>query len=408
MLGQPPAPPPAHRPLHRPVHPPADPTSVRRWNERVVAGALLGGGPLRVAELAETTGLTAASVRDVLRTLAAKSWVTSSAATQPRMGRPARTYRLRDVSAWILGVDLGGHTVRAVVSDAAGKVRPIGEVAVPQPRTTLASTRDAVAALMTQAGAELAADQVWTTGLAVSGVLDRDGTVVRSIALPQLEGRRPARVLADLLPGHVQTWHDTRAALWAEHREGAARGVRDVLLVHLGRRPSLALLLDGRPYDGAHGNAGELSLSELFPAGDTYDWADAATHPDDPQGAAVRAALAGDPDAVAGAAHLLDQIAPQLAFAIGLIDPRLVVVGGALGPALSPELSRLEAQIAARVQSPPELAITALDQFATALGAAHLAREELWRLLLDHPGGVVPLTADGYAAAVSSAAGSAP
>ncbi len=391
-----------------PAHPPADPTSVRRWNERVVAGALRVRGPLRVAELAEATGLTAASVRDVLRTLAAKSWVTSSAASQPRMGRPARTFRLRDVSARVLGVDLGGHTVRSVVSDAAGTVRLIGEVAVPRPRTAMPSTRDALATLMARTRVELAGDQVWTTGLAVSGVLDRDGAVVRSIALPQFEGLRPAQVLADLLPGHVRTWHDTRAALWAEHREGAAQDVRDVLLVHLGRRPSLALLLDGRPYHGAHGNAGELSLSELFPSGDTYDWADATTHPDDPQGAALRAALAGEPHAVAGAERFLERIAPQVAFAIGLIDPRLVVVGGALGPAVSPVLSRLAAQIAARVQSPPELAVTALDQFATARGAAHLAREALWRQLLDHPGGVVPLTPDGYAAAVAAGVGDAP
>ena len=46
-----------------------------------------------------------------------------------------------------------------------------------------------------------------------------------------------------------------------------------------------------------------------------------------------------------------------------------------------------------------KVSVTALDQFATAQGAADLARRRLWKVLLDQPQGVVPLTRAGYLAA---------
>lgn len=349
----------------------ADPSSVRQWNERVVVAALADGRPHKVAETAAATGLTTASVRAVLRALGAKGWVADLAPAQAGIGRPARTYRLAQPDALTLGIDLGGRAVRAVVSDLAGDVRVIGEAAVP-PRDA-AGTRTVLTELL--AGVPI--ERVWTTGLAVSGALDADGRLLRSLALAHLEGARPADVFADVLPGDVLTCHDTRSALWAEHEVGAARGVDDVMLVSLGRRHSIALLLSGQLHLGAHGSAGELSLNELLPP------------------------ATGDGTTAAEARCYLDGIAPQVALAVGLVDPSLLVVGGALAPAFGPNVSAFTAALAARLESPPAVALTELDQFAAATGACILARQRLWRLLLDGAHGVSPLTKESFLAAAS-------
>lgn len=373
----------------------ADPSSVRRWNERAVLATLEDGAARRAAEIADATGLTAASVRDVLRTLASKAWIADLAPVPGGMGRPAKTFRLDRPSALTLGVDLGGHSVRVAVADLLGDAHPVGEAAVPG--GDLEGTKAVIAGLL----ADVNLDRVWTTGLAVSGALDAEGRLLRSIALPQLVGTRPADIFADTLPGDVLTSHDTKSALWAEHKQGAVRDARDVVLVSLGRRPSIALLLGGQLYQGAHGSAGELSLNELLPATGSYRWRDAGDAAD-PQGEALRSALAGDEASIAGALAFLDDITPQIAFAVALIDPSVLVVGGALSPVLKRGLPRFAEELGARLQSPPQLRLSTLDQYAAAVGVCRLARERLWRLLLDHPDGVAPLTRSSFDAAAST------
>lgn len=373
----------------------ADPSSVRRWNERAVLATLEDGAPRRAAEIARATGLTTASVRDVLRTLATKGWVTDLAPVQGGMGRPARTFRLDRPDAVTLGVDLGGHSVRVVRADLLGDVVTVGEASVPA--GDIAGTKEVLARLL----ADVDPTQIWTTGLAVSGALDADGTLLRSIALPHLAGSRPADVFADTLPGDILTTHDAKSSLWAEHRRGAAVDARDVMLVSLGRRPAIALLLDGQLYHGAHGSAGELSLNELLPATGDYTWraADDAT---DPQGDALRSALAGDTESIEGALSFLHGVTPQIAYAVALVDPSMLVIGGALAPVLERGLPRFADELGARLQTPPEVRLSTLDQYAAAAGACLLARERLWTSLLDHPDGVAPLTRESFDAAVSA------
>lgn len=358
----------------------ADPSSVRQWNERAVVTALRGAGTVRVSEVAAQVGLSSASTREVLRGLVAKRWVVAEAQSSGGVGRPASMYRLAEPPG-VLGLDVGGHRVRGVVDAGSGALQTLGEVRIEPGRPGVEATRAALAELL--AGADLS--RTWMTGLAVSGVLDEAEHLTRSMAMTDFVGLRPADALGDLLPGAVLTLHDAKAALWAERVEGAAAGRRDVLYVHLGRRPALSLLLAGELYRGAHGLAGELSLNELLPASGGYDWVEAQGDAD-AQGRALELAVAGDPVAVAGAQRFVLDVVPQVAFAAGLVDPELVVLGGPLGPVVAPVLDRMRAEVGRRLDTPPDVAVAALDEYATARGAVHLARERLWTQLLDTPG----------------------
>lgn len=374
----------------------ADTTSVRRWNEQRVLEALQDGAALRVSRLASATGLTTAAMRDVLRTLTVKHWIERTALTQGGKGRPAQTFRMRPFASRILGLDIGGHAVRCVLTDDAGVIVHQRETLIEPGRDAVSATRRAVREVL----ADVDTSEVWSSGIALSGVVDTDGRVLRSIALPHFEGKRPAELLADVLPGHVQTWHDTKAALWAEHTLGVAAGERDVLLLHLGRRPSMALLVDGRLHQGAHGSAGELTLNELIPAEGSYTWSGGSVD-DDARGTALRAARAGDPAAVSGAQSFLLELAPQIALAVGLIDPALVVVGGSLASVVAPALPEFGRELARRLESTPEITTTALDQFAAARGALDLSRRRAWGALLGHDQGVMPLSYDSLAEALT-------
>ena len=364
----------------------ADPSSVRQWNERAVITALRDAGTVRVAQVAEQVGLSTASTREVLRGLVTKHWVVPEAQSSGSVGRPASMFRLATPPVGLLGLDVGGHRVRGVLDAGSGSVVVLGEVSIEQGVPGVEATRAALVELL----APVDVSGVWMTGLAVSGALDHSDRLDRSIAMADFVGRRPAEVLGSVLPGAVTTLHDTKAALWAERVEGAAVGRRDVLYVHLGRRPSLALLLAGQLYRGAHGSAGELSLNELLPASGGYDWVESAGDAD-ARGRALVAAVEGDPVAVAGAQRFVLDIVPQVAFAAGLVDPELLVLGGALGPVIRPVLDEVRDELDRRLQTPPDVAVGELDEYATARGAVHLARERLWKTLLDSEGPLPPL-----------------
>lgn len=363
----------------------ADPSSVRQWNERAVVTALRGAGTVRVSEVAAQVGLSTASTREVLRGLLTKKWVLAEARSSGGVGRPASMFRLAQPPG-VLGLDVGGHRVRGVLDAGSGALETLGEVPIERGGSGVAATRDALRRLL--AGVD--GDRVWATGLAVSGALDDSDRLARSIAMADFVGLRPAEVLGDVLPGLVLTLHDAKAALWAERTEGAAVGRRDVLYVHLGRRPALSLLLAGELYRGAHGSAGELSLNELLPASGGYDWVEAQGD-SDAQGRALEAAVAGDPVAVEGARRFVLDVVPQVAFAAGLVDPELVVLGGPLGPVVRSSLDRVRDELERRLDNPPVVAVAELDEYATARGAFHLARERLWNQLLDSDGPLPPL-----------------
>ena len=387
----------------------ADATAVRRWNERAVVEALDGEGRLRVAQVAGLTGLTPVATRDVLRSLEVKGWVRAKKPERSGLGRPARTFVLADPPP-VLGVDVGGHTVRAVVLEADGRIVPLGSARVPEPRDSWASTLSAIA----EATRAASGRDLWATGLALSGAIDDAGVVTRSIALPHFEGVDPAGALGDAVPGRLVLCHDTKAALWAETSLGAAGDVPHVMLVHLGRRPSIALMINGETYFGAHGTAGDLSLSELIPAWEleaglepeNLAEADARIDPQagveplpavtvtgsDPLGDALRAAVGGEPSAVNAARTFFGRITPQLAFAAALVDPGVIVLAGALAPVVRDVAGDFADALAARVQRPPRVEVSNLDEYAVASGAALLARAELRRVLLDGPDGVAPLT----------------
>lgn len=365
----------------------ADPSSVRQWNERAVIASMRGAGTVRVAHVAEQVGLSTASTREVLRGLVAKKWVVAEAQSSGSVGRPASMFRLADPPIGLLGLDVGGHRVRGVLATGSDRVEVLGEVPIERGRPGIEATRAAVSTLL--AGVDTAA--VWMTGLAVSGALDHDDRLARSIAMPDFVGSRPADALGDLLPGVVLTLHDVKAALWAECVEGAAIGRRDVLYVLLGRRPALSLLLAGELYRGAHGSAGELTLNELLPAAGGYDWVEVSggagtVAEQDAPGRALAAAVAGDPVAVAGAQRFVLDVVPQVAFAAGLVDPEVLVLGGALGPVIRPVLGEVRAEFERRLQTPPDVVVAELDEYATARGAVHLARERLWKMLLETEG----------------------
>ena len=105
-------------------------------------------------------------------------------------------------------------------------------------------------------------------GVGPPGMLDRHGRLCFAPNLPQAHGVDWTALIGDRLPGRrIVIENDANFAVLAEHRLGAARGYRHVVMVTLGTGIGGGIVLDGRVQVGSAGFAGEIGHMVVDPAG---------------------------------------------------------------------------------------------------------------------------------------------
>jgi len=152
----------------------------------------------------------------------------------------------------VIAVDLGGTKLAAAVFDGEGAV---GRSAV---EPTDLSGEDAVLAQLERVIVTLEEGEFAALGVGVPSTIDqRTGRAVASVNIP-LEGVDLRDRLAERFGVPVVVENDANAATVAEHRLGAGRGSRHMVMLTLGTGVGGGLILDGRLYRGSVGAAGEL------------------------------------------------------------------------------------------------------------------------------------------------------
>ena len=296
-------------------------SAVRLANARDCAVVLReADGALTLAELAAATGLSRPTVEAVLSELqAAGIAAPAPAANSGGAGRPARRFGFEASSAAVAALDIGTRTVRCLLTDAGGTV--LARSTAP---TTGSDPLPPLVRALTEAGeaAGIAPDAV---GIAVPGILGPEDRVVRSLAVPALEGVDLGAALSDRLGLPVAVENDIKLAALAEHH--LAPPAHSIVLLQLGHRVSVAVVV------GAHRLAGELGSQRGM------RWTDSSVRGrlrwstgDDGRQLLERAA-AGDAAARSEVEEFCAQIAPRLATVLLTVDPERVVVGGGLSRA---------------------------------------------------------------------------
>ncbi len=176
------------------------------------------------------------------------------------------------------GVDIGGTKVLGVALDAADEV--VAEARVPTPPandvgSAAGHVADAVAIVVgrlheeaTAQAQEPGAGGGVPVGVGVPGMVDRHGRLVFAPNLPQGQGIDWPSLLSERLNGRdVMVDNDANLAVLAEHRLGAARGFRHVVMITLGTGIGGGIVVDGRILVGSSGFAGEIGHMVVDPSG---------------------------------------------------------------------------------------------------------------------------------------------
>lgn len=151
----------------------------------------------------------------------------------------------------IIGVDVSGVTVRAALVSNQGDVIERREAPL---------ERDAVVTQISGIIADLraVAPTVIAVGVGIPGLVNRQtDRVLVSTDLPSLVRGDLHAELKKATGLRVELENDANAGAYGEYKMGAGRGARDMFYVTIGMGIGGAIILDGKPWLGASGFAGE-------------------------------------------------------------------------------------------------------------------------------------------------------
>ncbi|MEW1640226.1 ROK family transcriptional regulator [Streptomyces sp. NPDC093801] len=246
---------------------PGSQSSLHRANlERVVRAVRLAGS-LTQAEIARTTGLSAATVSNIVREL--KEGGTVEVTDTSAGGRRARSVSLSGDAGIVIGVDFGHTHLRVAVGNLAHQV--LAEES--EPLDVDASWVDGfdraealVGRLVRQVG--VARDKVIGVGLGVPGPIDvESGTLGSTAILPGWAGINPRQELSQRLGVPVYVDNDANLGALGELVWGSGRGVRDLAYIKVASGVGAGLVINGQIYRGPGGTAGEIGHITLDESG---------------------------------------------------------------------------------------------------------------------------------------------
>jgi predicted NBD/HSP70 family sugar kinase len=249
------------------VETPGSQSSLHRANlERVVRAVRLAGS-LTQAEIARTTGLSAATVSNIVRELRDNGTVQVTPTSSG--GRRARSVALSGDAGIVVGVDFGHSHLRVAVGNLAHQV--LAEQSEPIDVDASASqgfdrAEQLVARLVESTG--IGRDKVLGVGLGVPGPIDvESGTLGSTAILPGWSGINPRQELTDRLGVPVQVDNDANLGALGELVWGGGRGVKDLAYIKVASGVGAGLVVDGRIYRGPGGTAGEIGHITLDESG---------------------------------------------------------------------------------------------------------------------------------------------
>jgi predicted NBD/HSP70 family sugar kinase len=184
-------------------------------------------------------------------------------------GRPPILLALNGSTGALIGVDFGHSHLRVAVADLAFNVLGEDEADVETDygsNDALDTATNLVEGILKEAGVDRT--QILGAGMGLPGPIDRDsGRVDSRRILPGWVDIDPAGELEERLGVPVYIDNDANAGALGESKLGAGRDSSVMTYVRLSAGIGLGIVIDGRPFRGARGTAGEIGHVLVDPQG---------------------------------------------------------------------------------------------------------------------------------------------
>jgi predicted NBD/HSP70 family sugar kinase len=378
--------------------PPGSQSSLREANRARLVESLKRHGRLTQVELAGSTGLSPATVSNIVKELTAAGLLHTSFTS--RSGRRATLVSLARQLGLVAGVHFSSRQLHVAIADATRTI-------VTQSSLPLAldhrhdAELDRLAILLGDMMESLggSVSDLLAVGLALPAPIDpRTGMVSTRGLLRGWEGVDVAASLQARIGRPVYVDSEANLGGLAEAREGGARTVSSSVFIRVGHSISAGLIVRGDLFRGVNGKAGQIghvtidengpicrcsnrgcletyaggpALLSLFPPGEGMQRL----------GDLLQAAEAGDGSARRVIADAGRHIGVALASLCNLFDPELIVVGGELSQAgeilMAPMRHSLERSALVGVGGLPEIIGASFGEWAETRGAIAIALDHV-------------------------------
>lgn len=387
----------------------ATPQMLRRVNAASVLGVIRSSHAVTVSELMDATGLTRATTISVCEDLLARGWIRELEKDSDtyQKGRPARRFELDESAGCVLGIDVGVLKTTVVVADLRGKTT--GRASKPfRAREIEAQERIHViseTALLALEAAGVAPEKVLAVTAGLAAPVDRDGNILVSQPFWSLFDVGLKKALHDLHGWSVLLENDANLAALGECWRGAGSGVQDLAVLLAGERFGAGLVESGRLLHGSRGGAGEMAYLDMVEgvgspeglaalarlwaaealAGKSKTTLRTAAAPGREVTAqhVFAAAALGDTVALGILDRLSDRLARVVSTLATMLNPELVVIGGAVADSASVLLEPAARKLATYTATPPRLAASPLGDAIVGIGAVRHALDHVEKISLD-------------------------
>lgn len=366
----------------------------RPYNRRIVLEAIRLHAPISRADIARRVGLSLQTVSNIVQEFEKLGVIVSRREAPKGRGQPAIGLTLNADGGFAVGLQLSAGRLGGILVDLAGGVRAARNITLSSSTPEVALPQ--MAAMVRELSAAQSGGRALGVGLVMPGPFNVDS--MSFVGPTTLEGWHSVPIadrLSSLTGLPAFLGGDSLAAALGEKMHGVGRDLDSFYYVYFGVGLGGGAVVDGQPFAGAWGNAGEFGHIPVVPDGKPCSCGNQGCLEGYVSLHALRGWLrdAGIEDDAAdlvrpGAPHSpvldawVDQAVPLLRRAIGIVenlfDPQCIVLGGMLP---QPLLERIEKQLhpllpsvscrPARTQ--PRLRLSTLGSDSALHGAAVLA-----------------------------------
>lgn len=376
---------------------PGSQSALGEANRHRVEAALHRSGEMSQADIARATGLAPATVSNIVRHLRQVGVVE---VTETLDGR-RRIVRMAATEDTVVGLDFGHRHVSVALAETSGVVlteRRSELPADPSADEALGVADRLIDELL--AATDRPRSSVRTIGMGLPAPVSMvSGQVGAFSILPGWADLDAAGFASEKLGAGVHVDNDATLGAWAEHRWGTGQGAQNLAFIKLSEGVGGGLILDGRPFRGRDGTAGELGHTTI-----------------DDHGAVCRCGNRGCLETVAAARTVVELLAPHMGQEISIADvvaaasrgdhsclrvlsdtgdhagralanlcnlfnPELIIIGGELAQAgelfLEPIRESVQRHAIPSATADLTISVSALGARASLLGAIALALEHL-------------------------------
>ncbi|MCQ1987670.1 ROK family transcriptional regulator [Arthrobacter sp. zg-Y844] len=246
---------------------PGSQSALRERNRQRIIQALLASGPLTQAELSRQTGLSRATVSNIVGDMSERQLVITEPTTSS--GRRALSVRLNESGAVAAGIDIGRRHVRVILASLGHRILQEESIQLPLGHSA-AEGMDAAAALLARLLRRQGVDRsaVLGAGVGIPGPIDRrTGTVVQGAILPEWVGINMREDLADRLGVPVYIDNDANLGALAEVTWGPHGCSENLIFIKVASGIGAGLVINGSLYYGNVGITGEIGHATIFDQG---------------------------------------------------------------------------------------------------------------------------------------------